>query len=187
MLLMTRIGVGDTYATAVLPAVLVFGLGLSATVAPVTATVLAAADPRHSGVASGVNNAVARAAQLLAVAVLPVAAGLSGSDYLDPSAMADGFHAAMVISAALSALGGALAWTTIRDDVLDAAAVGPEGDTPVRAATDRQCPIAGTMLRPAREAACRSPQARVRGGRGEAAVAPLAAGPAATRRSTDTE
>lgn len=160
MLLMTRVQPGDDYATALLPALIVFGLGLSTTVAPVTATTLAAADPRHSGVASGVNNAVARAAQLLAVAILPVAAGLSGRDYLDAAKLTDGFHAAMTICAAAAALGGMLAWLTISDDVLHTTAVGPEGGSPHGAAVDRQCPVAGTMLRPAREAACTSAPAR---------------------------
>src|SRR5205807_4983857 len=78
MLLMRRIGAGDSYVGSVLPAVVVFGLGLALVVAPITATVLAAADERHAGVASGVNNAVARTAGLAAVAVLPLIAGLSG-------------------------------------------------------------------------------------------------------------
>ena len=62
LLMMTRIGRGDDYLTSVLPAVLVFGAGLTLVVAPVTATVLAAADSRHSGIASGINNAVSRVA-----------------------------------------------------------------------------------------------------------------------------
>ena len=86
---------------------------------PLTATVLAAADDRHSGVASGVNNAVARTAQLAAVAVLPLIAGISGDDYQNPQALSDGFHTAMLATAALSAAGGALAWFTISDDVLE--------------------------------------------------------------------
>ncbi len=78
LLLLTRIDPGDSYVSSVLPAVIVFGLGLTLVVAPVTATVLAAADARHSGIASGINNAVARVAGLLAVAVLPLIAGLTG-------------------------------------------------------------------------------------------------------------
>ena len=63
-LMMTLIDPGDSYVGSVLPAVIVFGLGLTLVVAPITATVLAAADERHAGVASGVNNAVARTAGL---------------------------------------------------------------------------------------------------------------------------
>src|SRR5204862_4638686 len=106
----------DRYVGAVLPAVIVFGLGLSLVVAPITATVLAAADPNHAGMASGVNNAVARTAQLAAVAVFPLIAGLSGADYRNPAALADGFHKAMLAGAVLSAAGGALGWLTIRND-----------------------------------------------------------------------
>lgn len=118
ILLMLRIAPGATYASVVLPAVVVFGLGLSLTVAPLTATVLAAADERHAGVASGVNNAVARAAGLMAVAVLPAVAGLSGADYRDPQVFAAGFRVAMVVTAALAAGAGVVAWLTIRNDVL---------------------------------------------------------------------
>jgi hypothetical protein len=65
-----------------------------------------------------VNNAVARAAQLLAVAALPVAVGLSGDDYAQPAAFTDGFRAAMVVCAVLFAAGGMVSWWTIRNDVL---------------------------------------------------------------------
>ncbi len=65
LLLLTRIGPHTSYVADVVPAVALFGLGLSMTVAPLTATVLASADDRHAGVASGVNNATARAAGLL--------------------------------------------------------------------------------------------------------------------------
>ena len=98
-----------------LPAVLVFGLGLSATVAPLTATVLAAASDRHAGAASGVNNAVARAAGLLAVAALPVLAGISGEDYHSATAFDHGFRVAMLLCAGLLGLGGALAALLISD------------------------------------------------------------------------
>ena len=108
---MREIDIGDSYLGAVLPAVVVFGLGLALVVAPITATVLAAADERHAGMASGVNNAVARTAQLAAVAVLPLIAGMSGNDYQDPQALADGFRTAMLASAVLlSAAGSLLAW-----------------------------------------------------------------------------
>ena len=75
VLLLSRVGPSATYVVDVLPGVVLFGLGLATTVAPLTTTVLAAAPDRHAGLASGVNNAVARTAGLLAVAVVPVAAG----------------------------------------------------------------------------------------------------------------
>lgn len=72
LLLMLRLDTSADYATGLLPALLVFGLGLSATVAPLTAAVLSGADTEHAGIASGINNAVARVAMLLAVAVIGV-------------------------------------------------------------------------------------------------------------------
>ena len=108
---------GASYWLTVLPAVVVFGLGLTVVVAPVTATVLAAAEDRHAGVASGVNNAIARTGGLLAVAVLPAAAGLTGESYADPAALTAGWQAAMWFCAGLCAVGGVLAlW--VRNDVL---------------------------------------------------------------------
>jgi EmrB/QacA subfamily drug resistance transporter len=118
MLLLRRIEPGSRYLPDVLPAVVVFGLGLAAVVAPVTSTVLAAASDRHSGIASGVNNAVARTAQLTAVAVLPLAVGLTGSQYTEPRALTDAFHRAMLLTAGLSVLGALIAVTTIRSDIL---------------------------------------------------------------------
>jgi EmrB/QacA subfamily drug resistance transporter len=148
MLLMREIAIGDSYAGAVLPAVIVFGLGLAVTVAPVTATALAAADPGHAGIASGVNNAVSRTAQLLAVAVLPVLAGISGADFTDPQAMADGFRVAMLITAVLAAAGALLAWLTIRSDVLERAR--EPARRPCREALEqapeRHCAVAGAPL-----------------------------------------
>ena len=145
MLLMTQIDRGDSYTTSVFPAVFVFGLGLALVVAPVTATVLAAADERHSGVASGVNNAVARVAGLIAVAALPLVAGLSGPDFFDPGAMAEGFGIAMVATAALAASGALLAWFTIDAQVLETAPVTPD-EPRIRARSDRHCAVAGTPL-----------------------------------------
>jgi EmrB/QacA subfamily drug resistance transporter len=148
MLMMRGIDVGDSYTGAVLPPILVFGIGLSLVVAPITATVLAAADPNLAGVASGVNNAVARTAQLAAVAVFPLIAGLAGSDYQDPAALADAFHTAMLAGAVLAAAGAALAWFTISDDVLE------QAEAPCREALeeapDYHCAVAGTPLQSAR-------------------------------------
>jgi EmrB/QacA subfamily drug resistance transporter len=115
LLLMLRIGPGASYLGDVLPAVIVFGLGLALTVAPLTATVLAAAETRHAGVASGVNNAVARTAGLLAVAVLPIVMGLSGDDYRHPATLAHGFHVALIWCSALVAGSALIAWLGIRD------------------------------------------------------------------------
>ena len=112
---MTRIGPGDTYLGSVFPAVLVMGAGLATVVAPLTATALAAVEDRHAGVASGVNTTVARAAQLAAVAALPVAAGITGEAYLDPAAFSDGFRTAMFITAGLAAVGGVIAAVGIRN------------------------------------------------------------------------
>jgi EmrB/QacA subfamily drug resistance transporter len=146
MLLMTGIERGDGYVESVLPAVVVFGLGLTLVVAPVTATVLAAAEARHAGIASGVNNAVARVAGLLAVAVLPLVAGLTGDRFYDPAAMADGFRTAMVTCAALAVAGGVLAWLTISNDVL-AAEPEERGEPPITVSTDYSCPVNGPPLR----------------------------------------
>lgn len=116
--LLARLGPDGSYLTTVLPGLIVIALGLSATVAPVTATVLAAADERHSGVASGVNNAVARTASLIAVAVVPALVGLTEQDYADPVAFTSSFRAAMLLMAGLTALGGVVAYLTISNDVL---------------------------------------------------------------------
>jgi EmrB/QacA subfamily drug resistance transporter len=153
LLWMTQIEPGDSYVSAVLPPVIVFGIGLTLVVAPVTATVLAAADARHSGVASGVNNAVARVAGLLAVAVLPVVAGLTGDNFYDPAKMTSGFHMGMFVCAALAALGGILAWLTISSTVLHAEPE-PGGDTPERLGEDFSCGVGAPPLRPGREADC---------------------------------
>jgi len=153
LILLSRIDRGDGYLSAVLPAVIVFGLGLTLVVAPVTATVMAAADERHSGIASGINTAVSRLAGLIVVAVLPLVAGLTGKKFYDPGAMDHGFHVAMLVCAALSAAGGVLAWLTISSDVLESEPA-PGGDLPTGALHDFSCAVAGPPLRPGREAQC---------------------------------
>ena len=153
LVLMSRIDRGDSYLSAVLPAVIVFGLGLTLVVAPVTATVMAAADERHSGIASGINTAVSRLAALIVVAVLPLIAGLTGKKFYDPVAMDHGFHVAMLACAALSAAGGVLAWLTISSEVFESEP-SPGGDMPTGALHDYSCAVAGPPLRPGREAKC---------------------------------
>jgi len=110
--LFSRLEPGVSYWDGVLPATLVLAAGLVITVAPLTATVLAAAEDRHAGLASAVNNAVARVGSLLAVAVIPAAAGVAvgGSGV----SLDQGFDTAMIIAGVLSALGGVVAFFTIR-------------------------------------------------------------------------
>jgi EmrB/QacA subfamily drug resistance transporter len=109
---LAHVDAGDTYGTHLLPWAVLFGLGLTLTVAPLTATVLAAVDEHHVGVASGTNNAVARGAGLLAVAILPAIADIDvGSD---AAADSSGFRTALLVSAAVCAVGGLVALATIR-------------------------------------------------------------------------
>ncbi|HKE67115.1 MAG TPA: DHA2 family efflux MFS transporter permease subunit [Micromonosporaceae bacterium] len=117
-------GVGERYVTEVLPAVVVFALGLATTVAPLTATVLAAVSSDHAGVASAVNNDVARAAGLIAVAVLPAAAGITGAAFAHPATFSAGFHTAVLIAAALCGVAGLLAALWIRNPERAAPTVG---------------------------------------------------------------
>ena len=113
--LLARVGVTDRYMPGVLPALLVLGFGLAATVAPLTAAVLAAAPSEHSGIASAVNNDVARVGSLVAVAVLPSLAGITGKSYLHPAQFSAGFHTAVLISAAACGVGSLIAVLTIRN------------------------------------------------------------------------
>ena len=116
LVLLAGAGEGDAYATAVLPGLVVFGLGLALTVAPLTTTVLAAAPVEQAGVASAINNAVARVAGLLAVALLPAVGGITGDDYLDPLAFTAGYRTGTLVGAGLALAGAILAWLTIRND-----------------------------------------------------------------------
>jgi MFS family permease len=93
----------------------VFGLGLAINVAPLTATAMDSAPAEHAGVASAINNDVARAAGLIAVAVLPALSGITGDTYLHPAALATGFRTAVLISAGFCVIGGVLAGLTIRN------------------------------------------------------------------------
>ncbi len=97
----------------VAPGLTVFGVGLALMVAPLTATVLAAAPDEVTGTASGINNAVARSGSLLAIAAVPMLVGLRGDDYRDPARFDTAYGSAMVACAALLAMGGVVAWLAI--------------------------------------------------------------------------
>lgn len=112
---LTRATDGRAYAAYVLPAILVFGIGLALTVAPLTSTALGAAPPEHAGVASAVNNVIARAAGLIAVAVLPLLAGITGTAALRPTTFAAGFRIAATIAGLTCATGGIVALAVIRN------------------------------------------------------------------------
>ena len=111
--LLSRLRPGDTYVSGVLPGVVVLGLGLALTVAPLTAAVMAAVDERHVGAGSGINNAVARVGTLLSVALLPLVAGMGGLAPDDP-AYRDGVSRALLVSAGLCLVGAAVAFATVR-------------------------------------------------------------------------
>jgi EmrB/QacA subfamily drug resistance transporter len=141
LLLLARIGPHASYLREVLPGVVLLGLGLSSTVAPLTATALGALEERRAGIASGVNNAVARAAGLLAVAVLPLAAGLGHGNLTDPAALAPTFRNAMWLCAGLFVAGAGAAFVGV----------------PRRCAQDRgparfHCAVAGPPLQPSSRA-----------------------------------
>jgi EmrB/QacA subfamily drug resistance transporter len=131
LLLLLRIDATTSWLIDVLPAMLVFGAGLALTVAPLTATVLDAAPDRYAGSASGVNNAVARAAGLLAVAVVPGIAGITGADYTDPVAFDAGFRMGMLIGAGLLVAAAVLSFVMIRRPLAAA-----EQATPVPASVE---------------------------------------------------
>ena len=116
MTMMTRVGPEASFWSDVLPAVTVFGLGLSLIVAPVTSTALNAVPDERAGAASGVNNAVARTAGLLAVAAIPGFVGLTGDALADPVQLDVGFGRAMLVAAAIVALAGVFAFVLLPSD-----------------------------------------------------------------------
>jgi predicted MFS family arabinose efflux permease len=144
LLLMMRIGPDASWLFDVAPAAVVFGAGMVLVVAPLTATVLDSAPESMAGSASGVNNALARAGGLLAVAVLPGVAGISGGDYAAPEAFATGFRVALLISAALMVIAAVMAGVGIRR-----APIGRTGRIPVENCT--HCGLAGLPPHPATE------------------------------------
>jgi EmrB/QacA subfamily drug resistance transporter len=142
--MLVRVGTGASYLTDLLPALLVFALGLSFTVAPLTATVLAAAPGHLVGVASAVNNDVARAAGLLAVAVMPSLAGITQHAYDHPELLSTGFHHAVLIAAGMCAAGGVLSALLIENE-LHKPEPAAEPDT---TANCFHCPVTAPHARP---------------------------------------
>jgi EmrB/QacA subfamily drug resistance transporter len=110
--ILSGMGKGTDYMAGVLPGLVLFGFGLAATVAPLTAAVLGAVADAHAGIASGINNAVARVAGLLAIAILPVVAGLRGT--IAGPAFTQGFKTIMWITAGLCVAGALVAYATVR-------------------------------------------------------------------------
>ncbi|MEZ0108358.1 EmrB/QacA subfamily drug resistance transporter [Catenulispora sp. EB89] len=143
-LLLATSGHHPNYWAHILPALLVFSLGMVMVAVPVTVTVLNSTTTDRAGIASGVNNAVARAAGALAVAAFPLLVGLKGDGYADPAKLEPAFSKAMVLSAALFAVSGAIAWFGIRD-----AATRPTPEHPVEGPQCTTClPIGSPGLEP---------------------------------------
>ncbi len=111
--LLSRIGSDASYLQDVLGPVALLGAGLTLTVTPLTTTVLSAVPEEHAGLASGVNNAVARTGGLILVALLPVLTGLGTEGFGDPAALGPAFRTAMLVCAALLAVAGVLAFVVV--------------------------------------------------------------------------
>jgi hypothetical protein len=116
LLMLSGIDEDASWVTDVLPGAVVFGLGLVTLVAPLTATVMAAADPDHVSVASGVNNAIARAANLTAIAVIPVVSGLTAAT--GPAEIAHAFRLGLLITATISVAASPLAFFGLGDHAM---------------------------------------------------------------------
>jgi EmrB/QacA subfamily drug resistance transporter len=145
MFWLSFVDAGATFLGAVIGPMLLFGLGLSFTVAPLTSTVLTAAPDHQAGVASAINNDVARVAGLIAVAVLPALAGLTPAAYGDPALMSGGFHRAVLIAGAVCAAGGVLAFATIRNPAPAATGPRPPADPALDCAA---CPVLAPHIKP---------------------------------------
>jgi len=113
-ILLARLRPHSTYLVDVLPGLLVFGVGLTIFVAPLTAAVLAPVPDREAGLASALSNAFARLAQLGSSALLPLLAGLGASTAVGRGAFALGFSRAMVICAGAAVVGALIAFATVR-------------------------------------------------------------------------
>jgi EmrB/QacA subfamily drug resistance transporter len=113
-LALRQVDADTDYFTGVLPGVLLFSSGLVLMVAPLTASVLAAAPDRYAGIASGINNAVARTGSLLSVAALPAIVGISGADYQRPAVFEAGYAQALLLCAVLLFAGAVVGFVGLR-------------------------------------------------------------------------
>ena len=120
LLALVRLPTHLNYWVDLFPPLVGFAVALSLTVAPLTTTVLSDAGPGDAGIASGINNAVARVAGLVAIAVIGIAAA-GGTDHLS----VQGFHRAMLIVAVLLGVGGAIGAVGIRKIAYDAPSTSP--------------------------------------------------------------
>ena len=155
LLAMTRIEVGGTYVADVLPGVLLFGVGICLTVAPLTSTALGSVDEHHTGIASGVNNAVARTGQLVFVASVPLLAGFAPGQMIVGDELLDGFHRVLWISATVIVGAAAISWFGLgprmrpparsaeAPPVFHCAAAGPPPQVEARPGTDRAVTASG--------------------------------------------
>ncbi|MFF2524167.1 MFS transporter [Streptomyces liangshanensis] len=114
LLLMLRVGQGASYLADILPALVVMGAGMVTLVAPLTATVLASVEVGRAGLASGINNAAARAASLLAVAALPLIAGTSPEAFRSATEFDHTFRMSMPVCAGILVVGSLVAFLTVR-------------------------------------------------------------------------
>ncbi|WP_326655317.1 MULTISPECIES: MFS transporter [unclassified Streptomyces] len=126
MMLMLRVGENASFVRDVLPAMVVMGMGMVTLVAPLTATVLASVETARAGLASGINNAAARAAGLLAVAALPLLAGMGPEAYRSAAEFGATFRRAMPMCAGVLVVGSLIAWWTVRKPLPEAAPARPE-------------------------------------------------------------
>ena len=128
-----------------------FGLGICLTVAPLTTTALGSVDEHHTGIASGVNNAVARTGQLVFVASVPLLAGFAPGEMIVGDALLDGFHRVLWISATVIVGAAAISWFGL----------GPRRRPPARSPRRRRCSTAPPPARRRTSRPARAPVAAV--------------------------
>jgi EmrB/QacA subfamily drug resistance transporter len=112
--LLTRVEPGRSYVESVLPGILVFAAGLTLTVAPLTTTALSSVPGNLAGVASGVNNAVARTGSLVAVAAIPVVAGFTAGAAIDDETLLDGYWRVLWAGAGVAVVAAIVAAVWVR-------------------------------------------------------------------------